>query len=167
MCRACQLCKCVPSTLCLNAAMHLSETWTVTGPVWLWSYCAGSAATMPRHLPALHIPNSTSPLHLMPLCSAEQAALAEAAAAEVGLASKLGAAAGELSGGQKRKLSVALAFVGDPSVVILDEPTSGMDPYTRRWVRTEGPGAGCWLQGCRVVRCYCGADTVAKCGRGP
>ncbi|KAL4853959.1 ATP-binding cassette sub-family A member 3 [Chlorella vulgaris] len=64
---------------------------------------------------------------------AEQAALAEAAAAEVGLASKLGAAAGELSGGQKRKLSVALAFVGDPSVVILDEPTSGMDPYTRRF----------------------------------
>jgi ATP-binding cassette subfamily A (ABC1) protein 1/ATP-binding cassette subfamily A (ABC1) protein 3 len=41
--------------------------------------------------------------------------VAAAAAAEVGLAEKLGAAAGELSGGQRRKLSVALAFVGDPA----------------------------------------------------
>lgn len=45
----------------------------------------------------------------------DRAALAAAAAAEVGLSAKLGAAAGELSGGQRRKLSVALAFVGDPS----------------------------------------------------
>eukprot|EP00051_Salpingoeca_urceolata_P022285 m.359766 g.359766 ORF g.359766 m.359766 type:complete len:1971 (+) comp19951_c3_seq13:616-6528(+) len=37
-----------------------------------------------------------------------------------------------LSGGQKRALSVALAFTGGSKVVILDEPTSGMDPYKRR-----------------------------------
>eukprot|EP00040_Diaphanoeca_grandis_P036202 m.230022 g.230022 ORF g.230022 m.230022 type:complete len:1672 (+) comp33570_c0_seq1:40-5055(+) len=37
-----------------------------------------------------------------------------------------------LSGGQQRKLSVAIALIGDPSVVCLDEPTSGMDPYSRR-----------------------------------
>lgn len=37
-----------------------------------------------------------------------------------------------LSGGMKRKLSVAIAFIGGPRVVILDEPTAGVDPYSRR-----------------------------------
>mmetsp|Transcript_4399 Transcript_4399/g.5395 ORF Transcript_4399/g.5395 Transcript_4399/m.5395 type:complete len:128 (+) Transcript_4399:2034-2417(+) len=37
-----------------------------------------------------------------------------------------------LSGGQKRKLSVAIALIGDAKVIMLDEPTSGMDTSTRR-----------------------------------
>lgn len=37
-----------------------------------------------------------------------------------------------LSGGMKRKLSMAIALVGGSKVVILDEPTSGMDPNARR-----------------------------------
>lgn len=35
-------------------------------------------------------------------------------------------------GGMQRKLSVAMAFVGGAKVVFLDEPTSGVDPYSRR-----------------------------------
>ncbi|OWZ10744.1 ABC transporter [Phytophthora megakarya] len=52
---------------------------------------------------------------------------------EVGLVEKRKVAARNLSGGQKRKLSVALAFMGDSKLVFLDEPTSGMDPYSRRF----------------------------------
>nr|XP_014347243.1 PREDICTED: ATP-binding cassette sub-family A member 3 [Latimeria chalumnae] len=37
-----------------------------------------------------------------------------------------------LSGGMKRKLSIGIAFIGDSKVVMLDEPTSGMDPVARR-----------------------------------
>jgi ABC-type multidrug transport system ATPase subunit len=39
-----------------------------------------------------------------------------------------------LSGGTKRKVSAALAFIGNPSTVILDEPTSGMDPAARHYM---------------------------------
>ncbi|GKV14092.1 hypothetical protein SLEP1_g25013 [Rubroshorea leprosula] len=42
--------------------------------------------------------------------------------------------AGSYSGGMKRRLSVAAALIGDPKLVILDEPTTGMDPITRRHV---------------------------------
>ncbi|OIW17017.1 hypothetical protein TanjilG_00177 [Lupinus angustifolius] len=42
--------------------------------------------------------------------------------------------AGSYSGGMKRRLSVAIALIGDPKLVILDEPTTGMDPITRRHV---------------------------------
>lgn len=40
--------------------------------------------------------------------------------------------AGTLSGGNKRKLSVAIAIVGNPPIVLLDEPSAGMDPEARR-----------------------------------
>lgn len=39
-----------------------------------------------------------------------------------------------MSGGMQRKLSVAIAFVGGSKVVVLDEPTAGVDPYSRRGI---------------------------------
>jgi ABC-2 type transport system ATP-binding protein len=51
---------------------------------------------------------------------------------EWGLASRRNAAFADLSGGQRQRLFVALALVGDPRIVILDEMTTGLDPAARR-----------------------------------
>ncbi|CAL1591240.1 unnamed protein product [Knipowitschia caucasica] len=53
---------------------------------------------------------------------------------DVGLLHKRKERAKNLSGGMQRKLSVAIAFVGGSKIVILDEPTAGVDPYARRGI---------------------------------
>jgi ABC-2 type transport system ATP-binding protein len=50
----------------------------------------------------------------------------------VGLGAKAGVRAGRLSGGQQRRLDVALALIGDAELLFLDEPTTGFDPSARR-----------------------------------
>ncbi|HEX6343998.1 ABC transporter ATP-binding protein [Umezawaea sp.] len=50
----------------------------------------------------------------------------------VGLTGKAAARAGTLSGGQRRRLDVALGIVGRPELLFLDEPTTGFDPEARR-----------------------------------
>jgi len=51
---------------------------------------------------------------------------------QLGLGDKLHCRAKRLSGGQQRKLCLALALLGDSPICYLDEPTSGMDPFSRR-----------------------------------
>ena len=70
---------------------------------------------------------------------------------------------GTYSGGSKRKLSLALALVGRPSVVLLDEPGSGMDPVSRRsmWATVASATAGTTL----VLTSHNMDEVEALCGR--
>jgi ABC-2 type transport system ATP-binding protein len=58
----------------------------------------------------------------------------------VGLEEKAETRGAQLSGGQRRRLDVALALIGDPELIFLDEPTTGFDPSARRtaWHVIEG-----------------------------
>jgi ABC-2 type transport system ATP-binding protein len=60
--------------------------------------------------------------------------------AAVGLTEQSGTRVDRLSGGQRRRLEVALGVQGRPELVFLDEPTTGMDPVARRqfWALIEG-----------------------------
>ena len=60
--------------------------------------------------------------------------------AQVGLSDKDDARIGTLSGGQRRRMDVAAALIGDPDLIFLDEPTTGFDPSARRdaWNMIEG-----------------------------
>ncbi|MEU6555897.1 ABC transporter ATP-binding protein [Streptomyces sp. NPDC046915] len=65
-------------------------------------------------------------------------------AERLGLAPKLTTRFAKLSGGQKQRLFIALALIGDPRIVVLDELTTGLDPRARRdtWQLIEDVRAG-------------------------
>jgi len=61
-----------------------------------------------------------------------EGAAPDAVIAMVQLQEKADARVGQLSGGQKQRLALACALVGDPELLFLDEPTTGLDPQSRR-----------------------------------
>ena len=62
------------------------------------------------------------------------------------LGEKADALVGKLSGGQRQRLAVATALVGNPKILFLDEPTTGLDPQSRRqlWDIIRRLSAGRW-----------------------
>ena len=51
---------------------------------------------------------------------------------DVGLIDVKNARVSSFSGGMKRRLSVAISAIGDPRIIFMDEPTTGMDPMSRK-----------------------------------
>ncbi|WP_249998213.1 ABC transporter ATP-binding protein [Actinoplanes sp. M2I2] len=72
------------------------------------------------------------------------APVADRAIADVGLAAAAGQLVGNLSGGQRSRASLACALIGDPGLLVLDEPTVGQDPVLRAdlWSRFHELAAG-------------------------
>ncbi|MDI3388686.1 ATP-binding cassette domain-containing protein [Streptomyces sp. B-S-A8] len=62
--------------------------------------------------------------------------------AEVGLADRAGERLAGFSGGMKRRVGIAQALLGNPSVLVVDEPTTGLDPHERMRFRTLLAGLG-------------------------
>ncbi|XP_077993877.1 ATP-binding cassette sub-family A member 2-like [Glandiceps talaboti] len=85
----------------------LHESMTVEEHLWFYSRLGGSSAEEAKRQVQEILLN-------MPLANKRQSRVSE------------------LSGGMKRMLSVAIAFIGKPSIVILDEPTASVDPYAKR-----------------------------------
>jgi ATP-binding cassette, subfamily A (ABC1), member 3 len=68
------------------------------------------------------------------ICEVDIRRVVDSKIAEMGLTEYANRPAGTYSGGNKRKLSVAIAMIGEPSIVFLDEPSTGMDPVARRFM---------------------------------
>jgi len=84
---------------------------------------------------------------------------------QVGLTEKIGARTENLSGGQKRRLDVALGIIGRPELLFLDEPTTGFDPAARRefWQLIRGlAGGGTTI----VLTTHCLDEAEALADRG-
>jgi len=81
----------------------------------------------------------------------------------VGLKNSAKKLAKELSGGMQRRLSLAIAIVGNPRIVFLDEPTTGLDPETKRniWALIDALKAG----RCIILTTHSMEEADALCGR--
>ncbi len=68
------------------------------------------------------------------LAKSEAVAQSERILDDLGLSENAKKRVGDLSGGQRRRLLIGLALIGEPPLLILDEPTTGLDPVSRRQV---------------------------------
>jgi ABC-2 type transport system ATP-binding protein len=91
------------------------------------------------------------------------AAAADDAIASVGLGNAANQLVDDLSGGQRGRASLACALVGDPDLLVLDEPTVGLDPVLRveLWDRFHGLAAG----GTTLIVSSHVMDEAARCDR--
>ena len=69
------------------------------------------------------------------------------------------------SGGNKRKLSLALAIIGNPPVVFLDEPTAGVDPFARRKIWTALDFLRQTYKSSLILTSHSMQESEALCGR--
>jgi ABC-2 type transport system ATP-binding protein len=89
----------------------------------------------------------------------------------VGLATVAGKKAGTLSLGMSQRLGIAAALLGDPQVLLFDEPVNGLDPEGIRWVRTlmrtlAGEGRTVFVSSHLLAEMSNTADRLVVIGRG-
>jgi NitT/TauT family transport system ATP-binding protein len=110
----------------------------------------GIAFQQPRLLPWLStLDNVALPLSLRGVPADERGERARAALARVGLADAAGLRPTELSGGMAQRAGLARALIGDPPVLLLDEPFSALDALSREAFDTELEAL--WLERRRTV----------------
>ena len=91
---------------------------------------------------------------------------------QIGLAGELGKSFKKLSGGQQQRLSLFIAVIHQPSLLLLDEPTAGLDPQSRRqlWqridqVRAQGSGIVLTTHSMEEVQAVCDRIVIIDHGR--